>query len=227
MLAGTILRVLLVGGLWPVPSLGHLPPAVSPRLAPREGCAEQLDQQLSSKAQVYCSGSDEFANSTQRWSTLDAPTFQMTVEVATESDVVAVVRYANARNISFLPVNNAHGAIVTTGKVHNGIMIWMRQLNSVDIADDGQTATFGGGILDKEVTDGLWAAGKQTGNTSQTPRVYKMTDGYSYRWMRMCKRHRPWAWRRPRSPPSTTRIGLRPVCFVEHGHGRRHSPKGG
>ena len=173
MLAETISQVLLVGGLWATTLLGaHLPPAISPRLAPQRGCAEQLEQRLSSKAQVYCSGSEAFTNSTQRWSTLDAPTFQLTVEVGTEGDVGTVVKYANERNISFLAVNNAHGAIVTTGKVRNGIMIWMRQLNSVEIAKDGQTATFGGGILDKEVTDGLWAAGKQTGNAFRLPQRY-------------------------------------------------------
>jgi FAD/FMN-containing dehydrogenase len=87
----------------------------------------------------------------------------VTVEVATEGDVIEVVKYANEQEIPFLAVNNAHGAITTVGKMKNGIMIWMRQLDSVTIAENGQTATFGGGILDKAVTDALWAVGKQTG----------------------------------------------------------------
>lgn len=38
----------------------------------------------------------------------------------------------------------------------------MRKLSGVAIAEDGTTATIGGGTISKEVTDELWAAGKQT-----------------------------------------------------------------
>lgn len=44
-----------------------------------------------------------------------------------------------------------------------GIEISLKQLNSIDIASDGQTVTIGGGVMSKNVTDTLWAAGKQTG----------------------------------------------------------------
>lgn len=44
-----------------------------------------------------------------------------------------------------------------------GIEIHMSQLNSVAIAKDGNTATIGGGVISKNLTDALWAAGKQTG----------------------------------------------------------------
>ncbi|OAG01217.1 FAD-binding domain-containing protein [Paraphaeosphaeria sporulosa] len=128
----------------------------------RGACEESLAQRLSDRANIYCPGSQEFKNSTQRWSTLEAPTFRATVEVATEGDVMEVVKYANEHELPFLAVNNAHGAITTVGQLQNGIMIWMRQLNSVKITEDGQMATFGGGVLDKAVTDALWAAGKQT-----------------------------------------------------------------
>ncbi|KAL3952233.1 hypothetical protein ACCO45_013950 [Purpureocillium lilacinum] len=46
-------------------------------------------------------------------------------------------------------------------KMRGGIEIWLEQLNSVDIAPDGKTARFGGGILNKEAKEALWAAGKQ------------------------------------------------------------------
>lgn len=85
------------------------------------------------------------------------------MEVATANDVMEVVKYANEIQAPFLAVNNAHGAITTVGQVKQGIMIWMHQINSLSIAEDGLTATFGAGILDKGVTDALWAAGKQTG----------------------------------------------------------------
>lgn len=45
----------------------------------------------------------------------------------------------------------------------SGVEIYLDQLNSVKVAKDGKTATIGGGTLSKAVTDGLWAAGKQTG----------------------------------------------------------------
>ncbi|EHL00888.1 hypothetical protein M7I_3281 [Glarea lozoyensis 74030] len=48
----------------------------------------------------------------------------------------------------------------------------MRKLNTIDISPDGQTATIGGGALSKEVTDALWARGKQTDDMWQ---VYTFT----------------------------------------------------
>lgn len=45
----------------------------------------------------------------------------------------------------------------------SGIEIYLAQLNTVEIAKDGKTAKIGGGILSKNLTDALWAAGKQTG----------------------------------------------------------------
>jgi frataxin-like iron-binding protein CyaY len=44
-----------------------------------------------------------------------------------------------------------------------GIQIYLPQLNTLSIAEDGQSVTVGGGINSKALTDGLWAAGKQTG----------------------------------------------------------------
>lgn len=44
-----------------------------------------------------------------------------------------------------------------------GIEIYLEKLNSVSIAKDGKTAKIGGGIRSRNLTDALWAAGKQTG----------------------------------------------------------------
>lgn len=49
-----------------------------------------------------------------------------------------------------------------------GIQIYMPELNSLSIAEDGKTVTVGGGINSKKVTDSLWAAGKQTGELLET-----------------------------------------------------------
>jgi AICAR transformylase/IMP cyclohydrolase PurH len=56
-----------------------------------------------------------------------------------------------------------HGSITTLGKMTHGIEIHMSQLNSIAIAKNGKTATIGGGVMSKNLTDALWAAGKQTG----------------------------------------------------------------
>jgi hypothetical protein len=47
--------------------------------------------------------------------------------------------------------------------MNHGIEIYLNQLNKVEVAADGKTATIGGGTQSKKVTDTLWAANKQTG----------------------------------------------------------------
>lgn len=42
-------------------------------------------------------------------------------------------------------------------------------MNSVEIAEDGQTVKIGGGALQIEVVDTLWAANKQTSMYSHLP----------------------------------------------------------
>ncbi|KAF1948943.1 FAD-binding domain-containing protein [Byssothecium circinans] len=163
------MEVLVAAAAWAASSLGnYLPTQAGAGLLSRWpyssdlNTADDLTKRLSSGARVYWPGSEGFDASTARWSTQDAPNITITVEVSTEADVVETVKFANKYGKPFLAVNNGHGAITTVGKLQNGIEIWMRQLNSVKIAADGKTATFGGGILAKGVTDGLWAAGKQT-----------------------------------------------------------------
>lgn len=63
----------------------------------------------------------------------------------------------------FLATNGVHGSITTLGKMTRGIEIHMSQLNSIVVAQDGSTATIGGGVMSKNLTDALWAVGKQTG----------------------------------------------------------------
>ena len=127
------------------------------------GAAVELVDRLSSSAQVYLPGSEEFTEATTRWSMLHAPTFSLIVVPHTEDDLAETVKYANELNLPYLAINGGHGAISTVGKLDDGVGIWMNQLKSVEIAEDGSTVTIGGGALSKNVTDILWAAGKQTG----------------------------------------------------------------
>ncbi|OJJ96041.1 hypothetical protein ASPACDRAFT_81718 [Aspergillus aculeatus ATCC 16872] len=121
-----------------------------------------LGAKLSSTAQVYCPGSSEFTNVTTRWSVLEEPEVNIVFVPGTENDVAEIVQYANKKEIPFLTYNGVHGALTSLGKMDYGIAIYMGQLSGVQVAADGQTATFGGGTMSKIVTDELWAAGKQT-----------------------------------------------------------------
>lgn len=75
------------------------------------------------------------------------------------------VQYANTHGVPILAFNGAHGAISTLGDFEYGIEVYLSQLSSVVLSADGQTVTIGGGTLSVNVTNTLWAAGKQTGRS--------------------------------------------------------------
>ncbi|CAI7676577.1 unnamed protein product [Penicillium pancosmium] len=117
---------------------------------------------LSRTAEVYYPGSSGFENVTTRWSVLEEPKVNVVVVPGTENDVAETVKYANKKNVPFLAYNGVHGALVSLGKMDHGIGISLSKLRSVKVNDDGKTATIGGGVMSKQITDDLWAAGKQT-----------------------------------------------------------------
>lgn len=121
-----------------------------------------LKAKLSSGAEIISPGDSSFNETALRWSSLDAPTPNVIVIPATEKDVVQTVLYANANSVPFLATNGAHGSLTTLGRMTTGIEIYLEKLSSIKIAADGQSVTVGGGVLSKNVTDALWAAGKQT-----------------------------------------------------------------
>ena len=140
--------------------------------------------------------------------------------------ILGQVKYANQKDLPFLVYNGAHGAITTLGKMTHGIEIYLDQLGSVQIAEDGQTATFGGGIQAKNVTDALWAAGKQTGeskpqvNTQWHAIVTQSWDanlaGDSYWNLRVCQPSWARAWRWPWVASGTSRTRRGSVRFHEY-----------
>ncbi|KKY33735.1 putative fad-dependent oxygenase [Diaporthe ampelina] len=117
---------------------------------------------------IYPNDTTAFDLATSRWSSYETPTISVVVVPGTENDVAETVKFATALNIPFLAVNGGHGAISTVGRMQSGIEIWMNQLQTVEIAEDGETATIGGGALSTNVTQALWAAGKQTDGTLTT-----------------------------------------------------------
>lgn len=76
------------------------------------------------------------------------------------------VKYANSYGIPFLAVNTGHGAPKTLGTLRNGIEISLRQLNEITIAQDGDSAFFGGGVYSDQVIHTLWDAGYVAGKYS-------------------------------------------------------------
>ncbi|KAF1937819.1 FAD-dependent oxygenase [Clathrospora elynae] len=120
--------------------------------------AARLKNILSPDAAVYFPGSDTFDDATERWQNWASPRFLAAVEVATEKDV----RFANKHHRPFLAVSGGHGMVGSLGNFNYGIEIWIRKLNTINIAEDGKSARLGGGLLSKEVTDALWAKGMQT-----------------------------------------------------------------
>ncbi|KAF9871150.1 FAD-dependent oxygenase [Colletotrichum karsti] len=122
----------------------------------------ELGNKLSSTAKIYQPGTAEFTEASIRWSNLNAPTVSLVVVPGTEQDVAETVKFANEKSMPFLAYNGVHGAITTLGNMQNGIEIYLNQLTSIEVAEDGKSAKIGGGTRSKNVTDTLWAAGKQT-----------------------------------------------------------------
>lgn len=120
-----------------------------------------LGNQLSSGAEIYFPGSADFTTVTSRWSSLDTPNISVAVLPATENDVAVTVQYANSIGMPFAAFSGMHGSITTLGKLTNGIQIYLTKLSDIAIASDGSTATIGGGTIAINVTNSLWAAGKQ------------------------------------------------------------------
>ncbi|KAK2761671.1 hypothetical protein FQN54_001499 [Arachnomyces sp. PD_36] len=122
---------------------------------------KDLASKLSPAAKIYLPGSDDFETASTRWSVLEAPKVNVVVVPGTADDVSETIQFANKKQVPFLAYNGVHGALTTLGAMDSGIEIFMQQLSSVDIAEDGQTVTIGGGTNSKVVVDALWEAGKQ------------------------------------------------------------------
>ncbi|KAL4993940.1 hypothetical protein BDV10DRAFT_197933 [Aspergillus recurvatus] len=153
---GAMSRWLSVAGLTLVASGSHA------QLTSRADIQTTLAPQLSANAAVYLPNEEIFKVATERWSYYHPPNFTVVVEVAEEEDVAKTIKYANANDLPFLAVNGGHGSISSLSKIDHGIEIWMHKLNSVQIAEDGKTATVGGGIKSSELIPALFAHNKHT-----------------------------------------------------------------
>ncbi|KKK15845.1 hypothetical protein AOCH_004102 [Aspergillus ochraceoroseus] len=145
-----------------IPAITLLIARTQARIESPSDILTNLGPYLSPDANIYLPDAPQFAAATQRWSPYGTPNFTVVVEVAVEEDVVNTVQYANENDIPFLAVNGGHGTISTLSTLQHGLEIWLHRLDSVTISEDGQSATFGGGIKSGNVTQALWEIGKQT-----------------------------------------------------------------
>ncbi|KAH6678178.1 hypothetical protein B0J14DRAFT_316655 [Halenospora varia] len=122
----------------------------------------ELGPLLSQNASIITKSSPQFSGATLRWQDYHSPDIGVVVEVATEIDVQETIKYANQREIPFLAKSGGHGGIDSLARVHDGLEIWMRKINSIEVSSDGQTANIGGGVKSKDITDALWPLKKQT-----------------------------------------------------------------
>ncbi|KAF2199742.1 FAD-binding domain-containing protein [Delitschia confertaspora ATCC 74209] len=138
------------------------PHDIFPRMPAASIDVKTLAPSLSSAAKIYIPGQPQFTAFTVRWSNLEPPTPTVVIMPGIERDVADIVKFAYKWDIPILAYTGHHGAITTLGRMDYGIQINMGQLNTVSIAKDKKTVTVGGGTNSKNLTDALWAAGKQT-----------------------------------------------------------------
>ncbi|OLN87860.1 6-hydroxy-D-nicotine oxidase 1 [Colletotrichum chlorophyti] len=122
----------------------------------------ELSSKLSPGASIVLPKDTLFNNTIDRWREWHAPDVGVVVKALTEGDIQATVRFANEHNMPFLVRSGGHGATESLSLAKKVVMIDLRDWNSVDIANDGNTATIGGGATVKTVVEALWESGKQT-----------------------------------------------------------------
>ncbi|PYH85967.1 FAD-binding domain-containing protein [Aspergillus uvarum CBS 121591] len=122
----------------------------------------ELGPRLSPGARIILPNSPDFTDATRRWSPFAEPRFTVVVDVATEQDVAETVEYANEEEVPFLAVSGAHGTVTSLANFHYGIEVWLHRLNWTTLSEDGDTVTFGGGILGGHLVDALWRSKKYT-----------------------------------------------------------------
>jgi hypothetical protein len=70
------------------------------------------------------------------------------------------IKYANTHNIPFLGIGGGHGGSTALNQIQNGIGIWLRGLEGVNITADGKEAVVQAGHTTGEVVQQLWNKGK-------------------------------------------------------------------
>ncbi|XXH05577.1 hypothetical protein Hte_012009 [Hypoxylon texense] len=124
-------------------------------------------QQLEAELEPYLSRKNIISvEPPTRWSSFDAPNPAIVVNVETESDVAATVKYCTTKGIPFLAQNGGGGWATTFDLGTNGVLINLARLNQVVFNADKTQATIGGGSNISNTIAHAYAAGAliETGN---------------------------------------------------------------
>lgn len=170
---------------------------LTPRSPSPKHIQNNLGPQLSKNASIYFPGSAQFADGASRWSTYDSPNISVVVEVANADDVSKTIQYANSVNMPFLAVSRGHGYANTLGKLKHGIEIWLTQLDTIEVAADGNSALIGGGVYIKQVIDALTPHKKVAGKLDAWKPHSILTCAQSEWSLWMCWTHGSRSWWRP------------------------------
>jgi FAD/FMN-containing dehydrogenase len=65
-----------------------------------------------------------------------------------------------------LPFSAGHGINEALHSAQDAILVNLREMNDIQLSDDGTWATIGPGTKVKKIINELWAQGKQTGMSS-------------------------------------------------------------
>ncbi|KAG9495357.1 hypothetical protein J7337_013599 [Fusarium musae] len=116
----------------------------------------ELSSKLSPQASIVLPDDSAFGGLVSRWRDWHGPQPGAVVRTFSESDV------QETHGIPFLARSGGHGATEALQLAKDVIVVDLRDQNDVEIAEDGKSATIGGGASVKKVVNELWAAGKQT-----------------------------------------------------------------
>lgn len=114
-----------------------------------------IGPKLCTGGSIYFPSSPEFADLTERWSAATEGDILVVVVAVCEEDVATAVKFANLANLPFLAVNRGHGTTLTLNRIKHGVLIKLSNFNTIDIAEDGNSAFLGGGVYADQVLEKL------------------------------------------------------------------------
>ncbi|EPE25298.1 FAD-binding protein [Glarea lozoyensis ATCC 20868] len=126
---------------------------------------QKLD--LSEKTKIYLPSDASYVNQTiQRYTTFQAPTYKVSIKPALAGDVQKIVKFAASHNVPFLATGGGHGFSTTLRALHGGIEIDLGFFKNISVDPKASTMVVGGAVLNGDVIQPLYAAGKelQTGS---------------------------------------------------------------
>lgn len=100
---------------------------------------------------------EDFAS---RWSDTQVSLPAATIVPATEEDIIATIKYAAGKQLKVIPAGGTHGTAVP---INEGcIYLDMAKFDDIDLDEDAETVTMGGGVLAGDVMQSLSARGFYT-----------------------------------------------------------------